>query len=196
MTPAPVLPAGAEWATAPLLHRENVGRYVLCSWNSNDARPAQILKVGRLNIHADGRPFTVVAPHEAIHKAGGYTTRVVTYVHYAARVASAELTDELGRVRRDTPVSLLSDDQIRAVIAAYRGWQHPAAAPAGNDDTTHRVLVVRRTHDGNVIHDIMERPGNVWYGGHHGDLCTEYDEADIIAWMPLPGHPDAKYVTP
>lgn len=65
------LPAGAQWATAPLVDPGNVGRFVWLSWNGNRPAVAEVHKVGRTNITVGyGNESLKVTPEGDVARGG------------------------------------------------------------------------------------------------------------------------------
>lgn len=96
MTDRLTLPAGAVWATAPLLDKANVGRYVI-SGTGESGRYLTLLridKVGRELIHTPGGSFRAWHPHEA-H--GDFASWARTNTRHAEQAERHELTATIYR---------------------------------------------------------------------------------------------------
>lgn len=91
-----------QWATAPLLSPDNVGRYVLTTWNGNWDRMTeahQIAKLGRTNITLDnGKSLRVLGPDTAMTTGVDHPTSARTRTYQLNERRRAALRLEIGRV--------------------------------------------------------------------------------------------------
>jgi hypothetical protein len=97
------LPAGAEWATEPLLDPTNVGKYVHYAWNGNrrgDVFP--IVRVGRTNVHVESHGRQISFRHTSsgwYETSGKYSTSIESEGVLQARLERAQILQRIGRTR-------------------------------------------------------------------------------------------------
>ncbi len=109
---APELPAGEEWATAPLVDQANIGRYVWVSWNGNAPSVQPIAAVGRTNITVGGESLRVGADGSTAR-----SPQSSTYPLYVQTMAARLEAAEMAELRKALTVRIggASLDELRLI---------------------------------------------------------------------------------